>query len=578
MPRHRLAPLLTSVCGHRWVPWIAPVLAMVLCLPALGVGFRIDDWMHQAMLHGVEPSPRQGSVFLEYFTFVDGDPERHRVLTELGVLPWWSWPQLQVRFLRPLSAASHVLDHALLPGSSVFAHLHSLLWLGALVAMAGACYRRFLGASWVAGLAALLYAVDEAHGIPVGWIANRNALITGTLGLAALLLHDRARRRGGVPLLAPLVLGAALLAGEAAVATMAWLVAYGLVVDTGSWRARLGSLAPAATVLVAWRAAYRWLGYGTAGSGVYIDPATSPGDFLTQLPARVVLLLADQLWSVPSTAADFLAPSSRTLVVAVALPLVLLVVVQGARRLHASPLAWFWGLGTVLSVLPVASTTPGARLLTFVGFGGAALVALFIEQAFQGSGRPVLATTLLIVHGPLAAAQLPVQAWSIRGISATLVDPCAHTLPDDPGLPDKTVVFVNSNDLCAGDLAYQLAVRQRPRPAAVRLLSSALYDIEVRRLDAHTLQIDVPAGLQSTQADRLHRVDVAMPVGHEVAMNGMTVRVTSWNEEERVDQFHVRFDADLDDPSWIWMGTVDLRSVPHELPPEGEVLRLPAAF
>lgn len=112
----------------------------------------------------------------------------------------------------------------------------------------------------------------------------------------------------------------------------------------------------------------------------------------------------------------------------------------------------------------------------------------------------------------------------------------------------------------------------------MRLLASALYDIDVRRLDAHTLQIDVPAGMQSTPADRLHRQDVAMPVGSRVDVRGMTVEISSWNAEGRVDQLRVRFDRPLDDPSLRWMGTVDLRSVPLTLPEEGGVLHLPGTF
>lgn len=559
---------------------MAPLLSVGLCLPALGVGYQIDDWMHQAMLRRIEPVPRSRPVLAEFFSFVDGDPERSRALLELGVLPWWTWPDLQVRFFRPVSAATHLLDHLIAPGSAAFAHLHSLLWLAALVALAGAVYRCVQGPTAVAGLATLLYAVDEAHGIPVGWIANRNALITGTLGLGVLLLHDRARRGGGSRLLAPILFAVALLSGEAAIAVISWLVAYAVCLDTGTWRARVGRVAPCAAVLVGWRVLYRWLGYGTFGSGVYIDPASSPIDFLCQLPARTVLLVADQLLTLPSATADFLAPDTRALVVLCALPPIVVILWQGSLALRDSPQARFWALGTLLSIPPVASTTPGARLLTFVGLGGAALVALFVERALwlDQRGSRGLAEALLGVHGLLAAVLLPLQAWGIHAISARLIDPCEQTIPAGPDVRDKMVIFVNSNDLCAADLAYHRAVQQRPSPAAVRLLASALYDIDVRRLDTHTLQIDVPAGLQSTQADRLHRVDVPIPVGEVISVPGMTIEITSWNAQDRVDQFRVRFDQPLDDPSYVWMGTVDLRSVPLTLPAEGEVLHLPSAF
>lgn len=575
---------LEAFCAQRWVGVSAPLWSVLLCLPALGVGYQVDDWIQQAILRGVEPdgpSPPRPPL-TEFFAFVDGDPERHRALLDLGVLPWWAWPDLEVRFFRPLSALTHWVDHQLAPGSAAFAHLHSLLWLGALVALAGALYRRIHGPTAVAGLAALLYAVDEAHGIPVGWIANRNALICGTFGFSVLLLYDRGRRDGSLPArtLGPLLLLSALAAGEAAIAVLSWLVAYAVCLDGGSVRARAARLVPFFAVTVGWRLLYRGLGYGTHGSGVYIDPLTSPIDFLGQLPARTVLLLSDQLLSAPSIAVDFLAEPTRTLALVCVIPPLVLVVGLGALALRDMPEARFWALGALLSIPPVASTAPAARLLTFVGLGGAALVAMLVERVLwrDARGPRWLAWALLAVHAGLAAVLLPAQAWEARILGARLVDPCEQTLPDGPGVRETTVVFVNSNDLCAANLLYRRNVDGRPRPAAVRLLASALYDVDVRRLDAHTLQIDVPTGMQSTPADRLHRLDVAMPVGQIVAVPGMTVEITSWNDDDRVDQFRVRFDRPLDDPSLLWMGSVDLRSVPLTLPEEGGVLHLPGAF
>ena len=55
-------------------------------------------------------------------------------------------------------------------------------------------YRRILGPTWVAGLAALLYAIDEAHAAPAAYIANRNALIATCFGVLCLLCFARARQ------------------------------------------------------------------------------------------------------------------------------------------------------------------------------------------------------------------------------------------------------------------------------------------------------------------------------------------------------------------------------------------------
>ena len=102
------------------------------------------------------------------------------------------------------------------PHSAFLMYVHSFAWLGGLVAVATFIFRRVLGTTWVAGLAALLFAVDDAHGFPAAWLANRKTLIGAFFGILALIAHDRWRRgewRIG-SLVAPLSLLLGLLAKE----------------------------------------------------------------------------------------------------------------------------------------------------------------------------------------------------------------------------------------------------------------------------------------------------------------------------------------------------------------------------
>ena len=46
----------------------------------------------------------------------------------------------------------------------------------------------------MAGLAVLLFAVEDGHGTPVGWICNRNVLVAASFGVACLIAHDAWRR------------------------------------------------------------------------------------------------------------------------------------------------------------------------------------------------------------------------------------------------------------------------------------------------------------------------------------------------------------------------------------------------
>lgn len=229
------------------MPWAAALVAAGLCLPALGVGLHMDDYAQRmTMLR----APRVLTEPLAVFASLPGDPELNRRYMDLGILPWWTVPDYRLAFSRILSAVSMWIDYRLWPDSPVLMHAHSLLWLGLMVLVAALLYRRLLDA-WSAGLAALLYAFDEAHAMPTAWLANRNALIATALGLLALLAHDRWRRYGrrwGAAASAG-CLALALLSGEAALGAAGYLAAYALILEDGSWSRRLGSLLPAGAVV-----------------------------------------------------------------------------------------------------------------------------------------------------------------------------------------------------------------------------------------------------------------------------------------------------------------------------------------
>ena len=115
---------------------MAAGLAIALTLPSLWSGLAADDYIHAAMLRhrpGFTTEP------LGLFTFVRaGD-----VATAGRIaLPWWSSPDLQIAFWRPVSAVTHVLDYALWPDVPWLMHAHSVLWYAAAVLLAGRLFQR----------------------------------------------------------------------------------------------------------------------------------------------------------------------------------------------------------------------------------------------------------------------------------------------------------------------------------------------------------------------------------------------------------------------------------------------------
>ncbi len=171
-PRGRAA-LAGRLLKGRCLPAVAAWLAVLLALPSLGNGWILDDYYHRTVLLGTSRfrdllGPPSGM-----FRFFRGDPVRTGRLMDLGLFPWWTDPGLKAEFLQAITVLTHRLDYALWPDSPALMHAQSLFWLGAAVAVTAVFYRRMLGPTRVAGVAALLFAADDARGATVGFIANR---------------------------------------------------------------------------------------------------------------------------------------------------------------------------------------------------------------------------------------------------------------------------------------------------------------------------------------------------------------------------------------------------------------------
>lgn len=106
---------------RRHLPLIA---ALLLCAPALLLDFYNDDWLVRWVVRGralnSDPHP------LKLYEFMASEPQVRGYIHE-GMLPWWTDPQLKIRFLRPLSSLLMWVDHRVLV-TPLLGHLHSLVW------------------------------------------------------------------------------------------------------------------------------------------------------------------------------------------------------------------------------------------------------------------------------------------------------------------------------------------------------------------------------------------------------------------------------------------------------------------
>ncbi len=371
---------LLSLLSHPRLPWIVAILGVLLASPALFAGIGADDYVHRAKLLGLAGLGQEGSPVWNLFRFVS--PDSSSPLFDAGILPWWSDPSLRLAFLRPLSSATHVLDYRFWPDNFLLQHAHSLLWYGLAVFLAARLYRQVSGSLVVAGLAAWMFAAEDAHALPIVWLSNRNALLPLVFGLLTLMAHIRWRREkaGALPWTALLLFPLALASGEAALGALAYIGAWEICLGPGRGLRRLSPLWPYLLWVGLWRFAYQAWGFGAQGSDMYLDPGSEPLAFALGAMERLPLLLFSQFSQVPADPWALLPLAGQRLfsfVGALGCLLVGWVLWPSLQRREAR----FWALGMGFSLVPLCAAFPMDRLLTFAGIGAFGWLAIALEQA-----------------------------------------------------------------------------------------------------------------------------------------------------------------------------------------------------
>jgi len=608
--RGRLVGRLATVLGSRHWFWVLPLVGVGLLAPGLGSGWIADDHVHRAALTADPELPLQHRSPARLFAFVDGDPAEVWRLIDAGILPWWSDPELRLAFYRPLAGLTHAVDYRLWPDSPFWAHLHSVFWYVCLIVSLLALYRRILPTPAVAGLAALLYTIDDSLTFPVLWIANRNAVISVFFGVVTLLVYDRWRRGGWRPgaVLAPLTLLGAVLANEGGVALGGYLVAYALFLDPAPPRRRIVALLRSAGVGTLWFAAHTVAGFGAYGSAMYVDPGAEPFRFLGVLMERGPILLWGQ-WAWPPADLYFLlsAGGQRALWwMAIALSVFLFVALLSILRRHAQ--ARFLALGMVMALVPAATTFPSGRLLLFAGVGAAGLLALLLAHlltivrdraAHALPGRAAAAAVL----GVLAVVHVAVPLLSVVPLLGTLVRverdvrSMAASMPTDAAVEDQDVIIVSTLSSLMSAVADVIqAETDVPLPRRSLVLWSGIHGTRVRRTDDHTLVVSPRCGYLcpptadpdgqearlvdirrgALVADRLFRDVETRPftLGERLELTGLAVEILRV-EDGRPADVAFRFDEPLESPRWRWLTWQRGSYRPFEPPPIGDSVWLP---
>lgn len=540
------------------MPWIVALVAMVLLSPTLGWGLLQDDWVQAAWVRGLFRGTQGSPAPWDLFRLTALAPADRADQLELGTLPWWTDPHARLAFVRPLTSLTHWLDYTAWPQLPVLMHVENLLLYGALVAAIGIFARRLLGAGSGAAIATIAYAIDDAHVMPAGWIANRHALASALATVLALVAHDRARRerwRPGV-WLGPLALALGLASGESAVGALAYLFAHALFLDPGSRRDRALALAPYALVALIWALAYRAVGGGTEALGFYVDPSREPLAFLKGLPLRVPELLGAQLLPSPSEIWSYGPPDVERIAALVLALLLTLMLAAASSLLRASAIARFAVTGMALSILPVCSTLASDRLLVLPGLGGAlaiGCVASAIDAERNTRSRRALAALLLVSNLGLALLLVPARFVFVDVFLRQPYERAAATLPPAPGrslvvmcTPDPFWVYVGE--------AIQAARSGSPPPARLRILGVVQRgSASVERRDARTLAITIDEGFVHDPGSTLFRDPAhAMPAGTEARFGDLVARVERTRDDGRASMVAFELTEPLESPDVVW--------------------------
>lgn len=367
---------------RRWIFLALLLLAgVIVFLPAIRSQYILDDYLHASMIDGTYPAKRGPLDLYDFINDVD-----RPALTERGLLPWWAHPRLKIRFFRPLPSALRWADQRIFGRAPLVLHLHSMVWWVAAVVAARRLFKRLLSPR-AALFATAIFALAPSHALPIAWLANREALVSLSLGLFAIdaYLRWREERSTSQGALALALFTLAVSGGEYAICLAGYILAYELVTrGEGLWRRATG-LFPFVAPTVAYLVVRARLGYGTEGSGFYTDPFREPIAFLQIAPRRFLTLLA-QGWLTFDTETVRTTTPWWLLALIVLVSLAIFAVpirrafaeLDDARRRTAT---WLL-LGSFLALAPVLAVYPSPRLLGASSIGIAATVAILFEHAW----------------------------------------------------------------------------------------------------------------------------------------------------------------------------------------------------
>jgi hypothetical protein len=205
--------------------------------------------------------------------------------------------------------------------------------------------------------------------------------------------------------------------------------------------------------------------------------------------------------------------------------------------LRQSREARFFGLGMLIAVFPICSSSLVSRSLWFVGFGAAGLLALFIEQfrnlpmsARRRGYSAAFAATMMVIH--LWISPLLFIAYSKAPDALdSMMDSRRVQLPD-AGAPGRQVLAISTLSY-VGSITFPLLkdqalslgsapTRAAPNIARIRALAEGEGEYTLLRPAADTLIASCPSGFGTLRPSRYGFI-----VGDHVSLDDVDIEVRS---------------------------------------------------
>jgi hypothetical protein len=582
----KLQPVLVS---RFWLPFVI-LLVILLYLPSLFGGFFADDnWDRLEFSGKAVQKLKIDNAKIErgeynLYAFSGLSAERGQAFRDKGIYPWWSGKSIKINFFRPLSSLTLALDYTLWPDFPLLMHIHSLLWFLLLVVLISLVYKRIFNKQAIAGLALLLFAIDDVHA-GIAWICNRHAVVAMVFGALSLLLYLRGREKKIFLILSYVSFALSLLASEMGVSGLVFILAYVLILDEQPLKSRITALLPMLIIGLAWLIIRSYLGYGVVGSILYIDPVKTPGLFLLNLPVRFFLLLFSVAGLPIADMYLMLSPAGSAIAAGIAFACLCAVFVAIGFAFRKSKVAVFWAVGIIISILPLTSGFPRNTILGFPGLGMMGLAA-FLFYYFSKApkteftllrriGLKVLVPVLVFCYavvGPLVIMMLPATFRTGIAMQTRLTD-FENAAPVD----DRYLVIINPPSVSAMEAGLmQRLFSSKAFPAYVRYLTSGESPVEIRRLDKNTIRVTPhrpfplpPEGIRDEKSGRVFHFHLDMlgrwtdsfyynpgfplQTGEIIELSGVKITIGDVTKDGRIGWVVFHFDKEPEDPFYTWL-------------------------